>query len=324
MKKYPSIEQFRNVIRTVRKNHDYKGKDENGESIYYHDSNYPTLKFKGTVKLHGTNAAVVKYPNGKIEFQSRSRVLDLESDNAGFMNKMHLLDFDKYFNELTFVEYAAIYGEWCGGNVQKGVAINGLEKMFVIFGIKVDDVWIEIPENFKDEINNIFNINQFKTYEIDIDFNYPELIQNKLIEMTVSVEDECPVGKHFGNIGIGEGIVFTSVELPDLKFKSKGEKHSSSKVRVLNEVDVIAMEGIKEFVELTVTENRLKQGLDVLKESGIYIENKSIGDFLRWIVIDIFKEEKDTLDVSMLDDKKLKSAIVNKARAWFLENIKTL
>lgn len=63
MKKYPSIEQFRNVIKTVRFNHDFQGKDENGNPIYQHKENYPTLKFQGTVKLHGTNAAIVKYLN---------------------------------------------------------------------------------------------------------------------------------------------------------------------------------------------------------------------------------------------------------------------
>ena len=34
---------------------------------------------------------------------------------------------------IKFNDYCAIYGEWCGGNIQKGVAINGLNKMFVIF-----------------------------------------------------------------------------------------------------------------------------------------------------------------------------------------------
>ena len=71
MKKYPSIEQFRNVIRTVKERHDFNGKDEYGKAIYQHDSNYPTLKFIGTVKLHGTNSAVVKYSDGRIEYQSR-------------------------------------------------------------------------------------------------------------------------------------------------------------------------------------------------------------------------------------------------------------
>ena len=53
MIKYPSIEQFRNVIRQVRERHDFQGKTENGEPIFQHLTPYPTIKFKGTTKLHG-------------------------------------------------------------------------------------------------------------------------------------------------------------------------------------------------------------------------------------------------------------------------------
>ena len=320
MKKYPSIEQFRNVIRKVRSNHDYKGRDELGALVYQHTENYPILKFKGTVKLHGTNAGIVNYGN-KIEFQSRERILSLDDDNAGFMNAMHKRDLSFLFKGLCPSVYSAIYGEWCGGNIQKGVAINGVEKMFVIFGIKVDDVWVELPKDLHINDIGIYNILQFPTYEVDIDFNNPEAIQNKLIEMTISVEDQCPVGKFFDKEGIGEGIVFTCVTDQELKFKSKGEKHSASKVKVLNAIDVEAMRDINEFVEMAVSENRLKQGISFFKENNILIDSKNTGEFLRWVVADVLKEEKDTLDASGLNEKKVKSAIVSAARMWFLNNI---
>ena len=117
MKKYPSIEQFRSVIRTVKTQHDYQGKDENGEAIYQHLSNYPTLKFQGTVKLHGTNASIVKYSDGRLEYQSRERVLSLEQDNANFMMNMMGKDTSSLFSGIEFDDYCAFYGEWCGGNV---------------------------------------------------------------------------------------------------------------------------------------------------------------------------------------------------------------
>lgn len=72
MIKFPSIEQYRNIIREVKTNHDYQGKDESEQPIYQHLSSYPIIKFEGTVKLHGTNASVVKYKD-RIEFQSRER-----------------------------------------------------------------------------------------------------------------------------------------------------------------------------------------------------------------------------------------------------------
>jgi hypothetical protein len=322
MKKYPSIELYKNVIRTVKSTHDYQGKDENGDAIYQHTSDYPVLKFIGTVKLHGTNAGIVKYKSGEIQYQSREKVLSLEQDNANFMISMMSKNLDFLFENCAFDDYVAVYGEWCGGNIQKGVAINGLPKMFVIFGIKIDDKWIELPKDLHDNEQGVYNILQFPTYEIDIDFNKPELSQNKLIEMTLEVEKECPVGKHFGNIGIGEGLVFYNPNNQDLRFKSKGELHSVSKVTTLNSVDVESIEKIQTFVELAVTENRLQQGLQFVKDNvNKTPDQKNTGDFLRWVVNDVMKEEQDTIVASQFDVKKLNSAVSNKARMWYLKQI---
>lgn len=321
MKKYPSIEQFRNVIRTVRAHHDYQGKDEEGSPIYQHLSDYPTLTFKGTVKLHGTNAGIVKYKD-RIEFQSRERVLTLEFDNAGFALAMSGKNLDFLFDGIEFNDHIAVYGEWCGGNIQKGVAIGKLPKMFVIFGYKVDDVWIETPcDQIFDKEMHIYHIDMFKTFSIDINFNSPESVQNQLIDWTIEVEEKCPVGATFGVEGIGEGIVFTCVTDPTLKFKSKGEKHSSSKVKVLNPVDTEEIESINEFVDYALTENRLKQGIHYLGLSGLPLHQKSTGDFLSWIVKDIIKEEEDTIVKNQIDLKKAKSQIAIKARQWFFNNI---
>ncbi len=112
MKKFTDISQFRNVIRELRIRHDYKGKDAEGEPIYQHTEPYPTLKFKGTVKLHGTNAGVVKYADGTLEFQSRESVLSLDSDNAGFMNAVSVKSLDFLFKDIEFDDYIAVYGEW--------------------------------------------------------------------------------------------------------------------------------------------------------------------------------------------------------------------
>jgi len=321
MKKYPSIEQFRNVIRTVKSIHDYKGVDEDGKAIYQHTENYPTLKFQGTVKLHGTNASIVKYSDGRLEFQSRERVLSLEQDNSNFMSEMMKIDLSFLFKNIYFNDYCAIYGEWCGGNIQKGVAINGLKKMFVVFGIKVDDNWIELPKYLYSNENSIYNVLQFPTYEIEIDFNKPEIVQNKIIQLTIDVENSCPVGKYFKKEGVGEGIVFTCIANQDLKFKSKGEKHSASKVKVLNSINVEEMATINEFIEMAVSENRLEQGISFFNENNIEIDSKNTGLFLGWIVKDVLKEESDTLIESQLNEKKVKNAIVNKARMWFLNRI---
>ena len=312
MKKYTSIEQFRNVIRKVRTEHDYKGKDQNDKPIYDNTEPYPTLSFRGTVKIHGTNAGIVLYKDGTIKYQSRERELSLQSDNAGFYTYMSGVDASKLFEGIDFNDYIAIYGEWCGGNIQKGVGVSELDKMFVIFDVIVDGEYLEyfgrdIPEK------RIFCIDNFTTFEIDIDFNRPEYYQNKLIEWTLKVEEECPVAKKFGISGIGEGIVFSCVSDRSLKFKSKGEKHSSSKVKVLNSIDTEKVKSWHEFVEYSCTENRLKQGLENIPG----LENKYTGDFIRWVANDILKEEHDTLVENGIEWKNVAGLIAKKSSAYF-------
>lgn len=319
MEKFPSIDQFRNVIRELKINHDYQGKDENGEPLYPHSEPYPTILFEGTVKLHGTNAGIVKYPD-KIEFQSRERVLTLAQDNAGFMLSLSSKNIDKLFEGIEFKNYAAIYGEWCGQGIQSGVALSQLPKMFVIFGVKVDDVWISYFKSIPEE--NIFNIQDFPKFQIEVDFNNPELVQNKLIELTENVEKECPVGKHFGVSGIGEGIVWTSFYKDKVyRFKTKGEKHSSSKVKTLASVNVDELNSINEFVDYSLTDSRLNQGISVLKEQGLPINQSSTGEFLRWIIGDIVKEESDTIISNQIDMKKANPAISKEARLWYFNNL---
>ncbi len=324
MKKFTEIEQFRNVIKTVRTQHDYQGKDENGDAIYNHVTPYPIFRFRGTVKIHGTNSAIACYKDDaglRYEFQSRERVLSLQQDNADFMLKMLNKNYKSLFDKIEFSESCVIYGEWSGGNIQKGVAINGLPKMFIIFAIRIDDVYQDIRNfnHLKIEEEGIYNILQFKTYSIDVDFNEPESIQNKIIELTIEVENECPVGKYFGIEGIGEGIVFEYLnENERYVFKSKGGLHSSSKNKKPATVDTEEIENLEAFIEYAVTENRLNQGIDKMKELNISIETKSTGDYLRWVVNDVIKEENDTIIANGINLKKISGAISAKARVFWL------
>ena len=56
--KFPKIEQYRNVVSAINRSYSYVGLDENGDAIYDQLKPKPTIKFKGTVKLHGTNAGI--------------------------------------------------------------------------------------------------------------------------------------------------------------------------------------------------------------------------------------------------------------------------
>jgi len=334
---FPEIGQYRQIVKIITEHTRYVGKNENGDRIYDHLKELPIHKYTGTVKMHGTNAGVTISKEGEIYAQSRSNIITVEKDNAGFAFFVESKKeaFASFFEQLNFdgYDYITIFGEWCGGNIQKGVAINGLPKMFVIFDIKYSYENIEQGDNiylsndyiklFRCPAQNIFNIYDFPTYEVEIDFNHPEEIQNKIIELTLQVEDECPVGKYFGSIGVGEGIVFTYLNEDGSKyrFKSKGLKHSNSKVKTLASVDTDKLNSVKEFVDYAVTENRLDQGIEKVFGIGGELDIKKTGDFLRWVVSDVIKEELDTLSDNGLEPKDVTSAISVKARGWLLEKI---
>lgn len=325
---YPSIEQFRSAIHKVTCAARHAGVDANGDPVYDHTKVLPTLTYEGTVKLHGTNAAIcLDRAAGEIWFQSRENIISVEKDNAGFARQFH--DKIEALNELFSPiagDVISIFGEWCGGSIQPNVALSKLSKRFVVFGVKVGDNWVgkDVVGNVKNESIGIYNIYDYPYETIEIDFNKPELAQNKLSDLTIKVEQSCPVAKAMGVDGIGEGIVWKCVtpgwESPDFYFKVKGELHSATKIKTLAAIDVELVASMREFAEKTVTENRCRQGIDKLREAGKPLDRKSVGDFIKWIVADVEKEESDTAKASGIDIKKASGELTKSARTWFFKN----
>lgn len=340
MWKFPSIEQFRSVIHQVNHKSRIIGSNDDGTPIMNRgEVDMPTLTFKGTVKMHGTNAGIVYTWNMlkhdyDMHVQSRNNVITPVNDNAGFATFIHNVNTESLLNliEKGFgsgmgytPDVVRVYGEWCGGNIQKGVGVSGLDKMFVIFAIKIDNVWLsdDMLKSIKLEGENVYNILDYPTYTIDINFNDPKDSINEMVELVNKIEDECPVAKHHGNSGIGEGIVFRCINegwtSSRFWFKAKGGKHQSSKTKTIVSVDIERVNNIKELVDNFLTESRLNQGLEVLKEGDLEITRKNIGTYLKWIVGDIMKEELDTIIGNGFEPKELKSVISNKARTWFFD-----
>ena len=347
--KFPKIEQFRNVINSVKYNTQIIGKNENNEPIFDETIPLPTLKYRGSVKLNGTNAGIVfKYDEKTNKYthqvQSRTRIITPIDDNYGFATFVNSLPLKSLLELLPQTNLAGqpygvtkyptirIYGEWCGDNIQKGVALNQLDKMYVIFAVKIDNVWIsdEHLKNIKLPDNKVFNILDYKVYNIKIDFNNPKESAEKISKLVDEVENECPVGKAFGKSGIGEGIVWICKEEGWTNsrywFKTKGEKHSDTKKDKKNKVpvDTAKINKINELVEFLVTEHRLLKGIDYLKENNYEITRKSTGLYLKWIYNDVVKEEIDTIIDNGFKPKEISKKISNYARTWFFKYIDEL
>lgn len=338
---FPKIRQFKDCVHNVRSRARFRGLDADGKAVFDPDAELPTLKFRGTVKLHGTNAAVVLHPDGSLVVQSRKRVLTLESDNAGFAAFVHgrVEAFRHIFENQILPEVKetkdkaiALYGEWCGSNIQSGVGLSKLpSKRFVIFAVRLHSEdgseWLDMNEFDVMPTHpdfGIYNILEFPYWEQTVDFNSPAESRNEMVNITLDVEKECPVARAFGvDNGVGEGVVWRCIEpgfkSSDFWFKVKGEKHSTSKVKTLASVDPEIAKSAKEFVDTTVTENRCIQGIQYLKEVGKELDKRNTGIFLKWVFEDIMNEESDSLTASSLCAKDVSKPISTKARQWYFD-----
>lgn len=336
--KYPKIKQFGDVVGSVIRHSTFVGLDENEDPIYDGLLPKPTLTFKGTVKLHGTNAGISYNAENGLWAQSRENIITPQKDNAGFaffveskkeLFEAMMLQIAKE-NEVDLTKNSiSIYGEWAGGNIQGNVALKELPKAFYIIGIKISPFdeeesayWVGY-EHYESKEDSIYNISNFETFEIDIDFNNPKLVQNKFVELIKYVEDECPVAKTLGVSGIGEGIVWTaSYKGQTYKFKTKGEKHAGkSKVKTVRKVDEAKMSKVAIVVDKVTPIWRLDQMLtkscDLM--NGGKIERKKLGEFIKLVMRDIVEEETLVLSEAGLEPKDIGRGVSEIAKRYFFE-----
>lgn len=326
---FHDIESLRHVVADVDRHCEYAGLTVK-----------PTIKFRGTVKLHGTNAGV--RVNSSVVAQGRNRELTIQADNFGFafFVAQREQDFLTLRNSMYGINAdVTFFGEWCGLGIQKGVGVSNLPKMFVIFAIfnHTDDTWEDFGRlNRGDEdfewYNNqkIYFITQFPTYSVEVDFNNPTPAAEEIGRLTLLVEDSCPVANselfhafnHGENIGIGEGIVWVSVDYPvHITFKSKGLKHKKSGTKVRVDVDPAKVDSINSLVDELLPEWRLEQGFDFLRQNNLPITTSSTGDYLKWISQDILKEEQDVITANQFPWKEIVGTISRRAREFYLSKL---
>jgi len=331
--KYPDTDQFRHVVKQVTEMSTYAGKDEDGNAIYDPTLPKPVIRFTGTVKLHGTNAAVGLDDNGTW-YQSREQIITPEKDNAGFakwasergdvFDGIMVQAVGSYDTSGDTTNYNTIilYGEWAGSGINSGCAIHQLPKAFYLFGAKlVDGIntrWLDVSKIRTDTTAGIYNIHNFRTETIDVDFSNPYLAQNRLVELTNEVENECPVAAKLGVSGIGEGWVWTAeYRGHHLLFKTKGEKHSVSKVKTIASVDVEKLATAAAFVDSTVTDERFNQALNCVFGIDGEPDIKQLGEVIKWVQQDILKEETDTIEANGLSIRNLGGPIALAVKSKF-------
>lgn len=290
---YPSIEQFRQVVVEQAR---LKAKHSNREM---------RRTYRGTVKIHGTNAAI-RFDDGVVTAQSRTRDLTVESDNYGFAAFVVGLDssvVDELFHNAT---NTIVFGEWCGKGIQAthNLAMDKVSRRFVMFDFPSTPVLRQA---------GIYSVLDMPTWYRSVDFADPSDVaraSEEFAALTEQVDAACPAGAHFGVEGVGEGIVWTDVA-GGPSFKVKGKAHTTSKVAQINVDTFKAKADLSERVSAVVTDARIEQALHAIKDGDEtrVVVRADIPDLIRWVVADVLKEESDVFDG--VDEKTRNKAIGN-------------
>ena len=303
------------------------------------------IEYSITIKLDGTNGCIKFSNSGGIECQSKNQDLSEKLTHMGFYNFMsdnsdRLIDFKAFIiKKLNIKNYDWIYvfGEWGGDGIQGRTAFSKIDfKHFVVFDVailvnnKLKYLDFTHPFNDKFEDVKLYSIFDVESYSITVDYSSHEAMENtaKELELLVSnIEKECPWGKKFGILGIGEGIVcrpkgkyFNDREL---MFKVKGDLHKTQKSFRKVAIDAQKLSTVLEFVNFSVTENRLNQGFQETKNKYNLksLTKKQVGYFIKWVSKDIKAECKDDLQKSDLKWKDVSGEIAKKSKEFFVNSI---
>lgn len=307
------------------------------------------VSYRATVKLHGSNASVVCTPAG-LRPQSRNRALTVEDDNLGFaawalaperVEAIRALEAELRSGiDLGDDRPLVLFGEWIGPGIQRKVAVSQLpERQWVLFALATRDDgaerkrWFSLPalgERFAEL--GVHSIADGPSWALDLDFGHRgslELSADAIEDLTARVEARCPWAARFGVEGVGEGLVWAPQGEhfgdSELVFKSKGEAHQITRrdkgERKAAALDPALVASVEAFVEFAVTEARLEQGFDVLREQGLAIEMRSLGPYLQWIGNDVRRECAGELERSQLGWKQVSRKVSATAKAYFRKRL---
>ncbi len=346
MIKFPHISLLRNVLAYVQ----HVNTDPEVPEKYRVKE---PVQFVGTIKLHGSNCGVVwDLAEDTLTAQSRETTLTPEADYKGFA-KFVVMRADRIREILTeqillalpeeVTAKIALYGEWVGPGVarkNKGSAVSTFDgKHWALFGAYVlfegegeepqDVSHLLYGVELEGRIGTVYKAGQ---WNLTIDFNDPEAVKAAEAEVQVEVGrvgEQCPYGKLYGLTGAGEGIVWRPVgpflDREDLYWKAKTAAHQvvdrkEKKVRPVVGDDEKAQ--ITAFVDATVTENRLEQGLDALEQRGFKVEKRNTGKFIQWVTGDVERECALELEEAGLTWKQVSGAVTTRAREFLFAQFK--
>jgi len=244
-------------------------------------------------KIHGTSANV-RWKEGSVRFFSGG-----ESYNKyiALFDEKNLFDkFDEIFGKETHV---IVHGEAYGGKQQGMKLTYGEDLKFVVFDVKVDDCWLDVP-NAEDVAKKLGL--EFVSYKRIL--SRLQYIDAQRDKHSVQAErNGC------GNDKLREGIVLRPLievtknngsrviskhKRDEFKETATKREVSPEKLKILKEADTIAKEW--------VTHMRL---MHILDKADFDMKIENTGKVIKLMIEDIHREAKDEIVINATTDKSI-------------------
>ena len=316
--KWPKIRHLKDITSQIYHDVRVQGKDpETNEWVFDRNKPIPPLAFTGTVKLHGTNAAINWTEEKGFRYQSRNGFK--AEGHMGFVDAMKPVEATllPIFESWGFGQ-VVIFGEWIGKGIQQTVSVSQIDKRFVLFPFFWADGRFETSR-----VLPVFDrVYDYPTYPITINFDDMAGAKETIAGYVDEVEKECPAGKHYGISGMGEGLVFhAELDGKMYVFKAKGEAHRKLPAKVRPEMSELQTAAAK-FVRSTMTLRRLEQGVEYLKEQNLPVSITSTGHYLKYVVNDYIDEESTALEEQQIHVPSCKREASKMAGLWYRDLVK--
>lgn len=262
-------------------------------------------KIWATEKIHGTSAWIT-YKDEKLTYHSGGGSHDLF---------VKLFDHEKLLTQMKEKfgwRSVKLHGEFYGGKLQKMSYMYGKESDFIMFDIKVEDVWLSF-----DKVQKLAE-------ELEI-----EIVDGEIIDATVEAIEEITnrpsaialkkgLGEH-----VREGVVlkpleeFVSNNGKRVIVKNKTEKfmETATPRKIEDPERLKRIEDAKEAAEEWVTAMRLEHVLDKFPNAG----QKQTGHIIRAMIEDVIREAEGEIN----DTREVRKAIGDCARIMFFDYLKS-
>jgi hypothetical protein len=236
-------------------------------------------------KIHGSSAHL-QWKDNKIIFFSGGE--KHESFKKIFDEEFLTSKFKELFEDIN----VTIFGEVYGGKCQGMSETYGKEMKFIVFDVKVEDNWLDVPN--AEDVAKKFNLEFVDYVKIKTDLELLNAERDK--DSTQAIRNGCGEGKLREGVVLRPLIEVTKNNGSRIIVKHKRDEFLETKTkREVNPEQLKILEDAKAIAEEWVTPMRLNHVLDKL---GNPTEIEKTGIVIKAMIEDVKREAKGEIKES--------------------------